>query len=57
MSQLCPAPQRPDGESDAGFGVEEKKEKKEEEVYRWGLTGQCEGLGAGIRLPDGFSGP
>uniref|UniRef100_A0A8C3CAQ2 Chromodomain-helicase-DNA-binding protein 1-like n=1 Tax=Cairina moschata TaxID=8855 RepID=A0A8C3CAQ2_CAIMO len=39
MSQLCPAPQRPDGESDAGFGVEEKKEKKEEEVYRWGLTG------------------
>lgn len=58
MSRLCPAPQRPDGERDAGLGVEEKKEeKKEEEVYRWGLTGQCEGLGAGIRLPDGFSGP
>lgn len=49
MSRLCPAPQCPDGERDAGLGVEEKKEeKKEEEVYRWGLTGQCEGLGAGI---------
>lgn len=49
MSRLCPAPQRPDGERDAGLGVEEKKEeKKEEEVYRWGFTGQCEGLGAGI---------